>query len=265
MSYAWIIGLLGIGLCSCAAAATQIVAHRGESSVAPENTLAAVKLAWERNPDAVEIDVHLSKDRRMVVMHDPTTGRTGTQDLRVSETDSEELRKLDVGRHKGELFAGEKMPFFEEILETVPEGKLLFVEIKCGREILPLLKSALDSTGKADRVMVISFNLAVCAAAKRIMPKVPVCLLWGPTKDEQTGDVTAHDSDKLIGLARSNNLDGVDVHYSGVTEGFARAIKESGLMLHVWTVNDLQEVKRLRKLGVTGITTDRPGYVLANT
>ena len=83
--------------------------------------LASVRRAWEKGADAAEVDVYLTKDNRIVVIHDDSTKRTTGVDLKVRETTSEELRKLDAGGWKGEEFAGEKIPFLEEVLATVPE------------------------------------------------------------------------------------------------------------------------------------------------
>ena len=110
----------------------KIIAHRGASHLAPENTLASVNLAWELGADAVEVDVHLTGDGRIVAIHDTTTGRTGGTQLEVAQTYSRHLRRLDVGRHKNHDFAGEPIPFLGEVLDTIPPGRHLFIEIKCG-------------------------------------------------------------------------------------------------------------------------------------
>ena len=107
-----------------------LMAHRGESFIAPENTLSAFKMAWDKGAKAVELDCYLTKDHKIVVMHDASTKRTGGVDLVAKDTDSAELRKLDLGKWKGEQFAGEKMPFLSEVLATIPKGGKLFVEIK---------------------------------------------------------------------------------------------------------------------------------------
>ena len=125
-----------------------LLAHRGESFIAPENTLAAFKLAWEKHAEAVELDVYLTHDNKIVVMHDAKTGRTAGTDLVLKDTDSAELRKLDVGKWKGEQYAGEKVPFLEEALATIPPRGRLLVEIKCGPELLPFLRDVLDKSGK---------------------------------------------------------------------------------------------------------------------
>ena len=109
-----------------------IIAHRGASYLAPENTVAAAKLAWELGAGAVEVDVHLSKDNRVMVIHDKDTKKTcsGKKNLTIESTPSILLRDLDAGIWKGEEFKGEKIPFLSEIIETVPDGKILVVEIK---------------------------------------------------------------------------------------------------------------------------------------
>ena len=127
----------------------EIVAHRGASFDAPENTVAAIKLAWEQKADAAEFDVFLSKDGKIVVMHDPNTKRIGGVDRKVVDQTLAELRKLDVGRWKDARFAGERMPTLEEMLATVPAGKRVFIEVKCGPEIVPELDRVLKASGSS--------------------------------------------------------------------------------------------------------------------
>ncbi|HYQ57495.1 MAG TPA: glycerophosphodiester phosphodiesterase family protein, partial [Draconibacterium sp.] len=121
-------------------AQNRFIAHRGASFLAPENTVASAKLAWELGADAVEVDVHLSKDNRVMVIHDKDTKRTcsGKTNLTIAKTPSILLRDLDAGSPKGEEFKGEKIPYLSEIIETIPEGKTLVVEIKAGGDdIIP--------------------------------------------------------------------------------------------------------------------------------
>ena len=118
------------------------IAHRGASYLAPENTVAAARLAWELGADAVEVDIHLSKDNKVMVIHDKDTKRIckTVSNLVIKSSESGLLRELDAGIWKGEHFKGEKIPFLSEIIETVPEGKTLVVEIKCGSEVIPEMK-----------------------------------------------------------------------------------------------------------------------------
>src|SRR5690606_38835440 len=97
---------------------------------APENTLAAFNLAWERGVPAIELDVHLSADDRLIVIHDATTKRTTGVDLAVKDSTLDQLRALDAGSWKGEQWAGEPMPTLEEALATIPEGARCLIEVK---------------------------------------------------------------------------------------------------------------------------------------
>jgi glycerophosphoryl diester phosphodiesterase len=245
-------------LSSCGAA-MKIVAHRGASFLAPENTLASVKLAWELQADAVEVDVYLTPDKRIVVIHDETTLRTSGQDHQVAESRAEVLRDLDVGGLKAKKYAGEKIPFIEEVLATVPPGKKLFVEIKCGPEILPYLRGMLTDSGKKSQVIVISFDYDVAVGFKALQPDVPVLFLKTTDKDEKGGRLVF--KKELVEKALAGGLDGLGVHHEGVTREFAQAVKDAGLELYVWTVDDPLEARRLMELGTDWLATNRPGWM----
>ncbi|MBN1803658.1 MAG: hypothetical protein JW837_00265, partial [Sedimentisphaerales bacterium] len=120
--------------------------------------MASVMLGWEKDAD-VEVDVYLTKDNKIVVIHDKTTKRTAVTDVNVADTTSEELRKLDVGSFKSEEYAGEQIPFLADIVGTIPSGRKLYVEIKCGKEILPYLEELLVESGKMSRIVIIGFDL----------------------------------------------------------------------------------------------------------
>ncbi|MCE1198607.1 MAG: hypothetical protein LWW85_06525, partial [Marinilabiliales bacterium] len=133
--------LLFWGLSIPAIGQTLYIGHRGNSSIAPENTIASAKSAWEAGADGVELDVYLSADEKLMVIHDSHTQRTcpGQHDFEIAKTMSDTLRTLDAGMWKDKAFQHEKIPFLEEILATVPPDRMLVVEIKCGTEILPIL------------------------------------------------------------------------------------------------------------------------------
>lgn len=232
----------------------EVIAHRGASHLAPENTLASVKLAWELGADVVEVDVHLTKDNRIVAIHDPTTLRTSGTDLNVAGTHSADLRGLDVGSHKHEDFAGEPIPFLEEVLDTIPTSRRLFIEVKTGPEILAVLAETINRSGKRPQIAIIGFDLPTMKAAKEIMPDVPAHWLC----DRK---VWASSGDSLTKTAKAHGLDGLNVHWSGVTWRFARAVRRAGLRLYAWTVDRGADADRLRDLGVDGITTNRPGWL----
>ncbi|UCF16476.1 MAG: hypothetical protein JSW59_03265, partial [Phycisphaerales bacterium] len=149
--------LLFVGASGCTKS-VEIIAHRGASHLAPENTMASVMLGWQKRAD-VEVDVYLTKDNRIVAIHDDTTERTAGIDLEVAKTTSHELRKLDVGSFKSEEFAGETIPLLADIVRTIPPGRKLYIEIKCGQEILPFLQQLLSESGKMSQVVIIGFDL----------------------------------------------------------------------------------------------------------
>ena len=113
----------------------EIIGHRGASWDAPENTLAAIELAWRQGADAVESDFRLTRDGRIVASHDDSTLRAAGIDLRVHERSLAELRELDFGGWKGEQFRGEPIPTLDQLLATLPPDKRFYVETKCGPEI----------------------------------------------------------------------------------------------------------------------------------
>ena len=236
----------------------EIIAHRGASYLAPENTMASVMLGWEKGAD-VEVDVYLSADNRIVVIHDSTTKRTGGTELEVKEAMSGELRKLDVGRFKAEEFAGEQIPFLADVVDTIPPKRKLYVEIKCGKEILPFLQKLVADSRKMSQIIIIGFDLDTVTMSKELID-VPTYWLKGTAKDEETEEWIPHDP-QLIQTAEDNGLDGMDVHYAGVTKQFADSARSSGQKLYVWTVDDPVEAARLVKLGVAGITTNRPEWL----
>ena len=242
---------------------TEIIAHRGASYIAPENTLASVRQAWKLNADTVEIDVNLTQDKRIVAIHDLTTKRTTSANFVVNKTSSEELRKLDAGILKSKKFAGQKIPFLEEVISTTPHDRRLLIEIKCGKEIIPGLQKIIKENGKLYQIALTGFDLKTVSAAKKLMPEISTYWLCNTVRNKLTRKPLPYDRD-LITIMKENNLDGLSLHYDGITEEFAETVLYSGLKLYAWTINDLEDAVRLLKYRVHGIITDRPGWILNN-
>jgi glycerophosphoryl diester phosphodiesterase len=244
--------------------AVEIIGHRGASYDAPENTVTSIRLAYQQGADAAEIDIQLTKDGRIVVMHDDTTERTGGPKWKIADKTLSELRALDVGRWKAPAYEGQRIPTLEEILAVVPKGKRLFVEIKCGPEVLPELVRVLREAGRpAKEIVIIGFDLGTMREAKQRMPERPTYWLYGtsPARDKKTGK-THHPPEQLLAICRNAGLDGLDVKFdSRLTRGLVDKLHRLGLKLYVWTVDDAEEAKRLAALKVDGITTDRPGWL----
>ena len=246
----------------------ELVAHRGESHDAPENTMAAVRLAWERGVDAVEFDVRLTADRKLIVIHDADTARVapGGPKLVVAEQTADALRKVDVGAWKGPKFAGERMPLLEEVLATLPAdpGKRLLIEVKVGPEATEPLAAAIEAAGRPPgQTAVISFNLDTCRAVKERLPKLKVYYLSSFKQDEKTGKVRPTVAD-LIRDAQAAKLDGLDLAFKGpIDAAFVKQVHDAGLEMHVWTVDDPADALRMVAAGVDGITTNRAGWMRA--
>ena len=245
--------------------AVEIIAHRGASYLAPENTLASVRLAWKLAADAVEIDIWLTKDERIVAIHDKDTQRTTARKWIIADHTLAELRRLDAGSWKDASYAGEPIPILEDILASIPDGKRLFIEIKCGREVLPGLQHVLKTSAKQpSQIVIISFDLPTVTESKRRMPRLMTYWVQGksPQRDEKTGKVTGGRIEELIEKCRAAGLDGLDLaHNSELTKEIVDRIHRLGLELYVWTVNLPADAVRAVNLGVDGITTDRPAWL----
>ena len=250
--------------------AVEIIAHRGASHDAPENTLASVKLGWERNADAVEVDVYLSKDGRIVVLHDENTKRTTGHDGLVHKMTWAELRKLDAGSWKDKKFKGEPIPLLSQVLATIPDGKYLVIEIKCGPEIIPPLAALLKKTKTPPaKTAIISFSFEVVAAAKKQFPERPVYFLAG-VKQNKTTHRWEPSVDTLVRKARGAGLDGLNLGFKDAAgkaplldylHRMRKETKTHRLDFYVWTVNDRRLAKMFTDVGVDGITTDRPTFL----
>lgn len=238
-----------------------LIAHRGESLDAPENTLASINLAWERNADAVEIDVHLTADKKIAVIHDSNTRRTAGKYLKVNAQPLSELKKLDVGIFKGSRWTNERIPSLEEVLDNVPDNKMLFVEIKCGAEIITELYSVIKrSRIKHDQVKIISFSFKIMSLVKENFNSHEVFWLRNVEKNYLQFWKLKHD--EIISESLRHKLDGLDVKYSkSVNYEFADKIKSAGLKLFVWTVNNPENAIDLINMNVDGITSDNQYYL----
>ncbi|MFC1497956.1 glycerophosphodiester phosphodiesterase family protein [Verrucomicrobiota bacterium] len=240
---------------------TDIIAHRGASGEAPENTLSAIKLAWEQGADGVEIDVQLSKDGEIVVIHDENTARTGGVNRTVKDQTLKELKSIDAGSWKNERWHNEKIPTLSEVLNTVPAGKSVLIEVKCEPEIMPTLERVLaHSKPNHCRITICSFSLAVAQAAREHFSDHEILLIANLNKI----GASAPKLNKLIKTATLNRLDGLSLcanskAYAEIT----KKVSSNALKLYVWTIDSVSAVQQIANLGVNGIITNCP-ELLAN-
>lgn len=242
--------------------AVEIIAHRGASYDAPENTVASIKLAWEQKADAVEFDLHLTGDGKIIAIHDKTTDRTTGFSGNVAEMTLDELRKLDAGSWKDPSYAGEKLPLLEELIAPTPENGRLVIELKDGPEIVDPVKKILDESGKKpNQIVLISFNYETIKAAKKAMPEYEALWILSYKPDKQTGKLP-YELEDMIRMCKEANLDGLDLSYKWpIDKAFVKKVHDAGLKLFTWTVDDADVAKAEVEAGVDGITTNRPGWL----
>jgi glycerophosphoryl diester phosphodiesterase len=231
-----------------------VIAHRGASAFAPENTIASVNKAWEMNADAVEVDVMLTKDNKIICCHDKNTKRTTGKSYIVNQTLADTLRSLDAGYASkfGAKFKGEKLPFLSEVVASLPKGKKLFIEVKSNRkEIIQPLVKFLQSSSKKEQLILIAFNLEIIKNIKAQVKEIPAYYL-------AYGLATKLKFQTALKLALDAGLDGLDVQFQSVTEETNKILKEYKTKAYVWTVNKKEDYQKLLKFEVAGITTDNP-------
>jgi glycerophosphoryl diester phosphodiesterase len=235
-----------------------IIAHRGESYDAPENTLASINLAWERNAYAVEVDVRLTKDEKIILIHDKSTWRTGGVYKRVASNYYDQLLKVDVGKFKGTKWKNERIPLLTEVIETIPAEKKLFVEIKSGNKIIKPLENVLSQKNiNPDQIKFIGFNIKTMKLVKKTFPQYES--YWILEKREYK---TEYRLKKVIDKCLSANLNGLDVEESKfLNRDVIQNIKEAGLKIYTWTVDDTERAGQLVGDGIHGITTNRAHWL----
>lgn len=244
----------------------EIVAHRGASADAPENTLAAIQLAWTQGADAAEIDVLLTADGQLVVIHDETTLRTGGVDWAVAEHSLAELKTLDVGSWKSPQFVGERIPTLTEVLDIIPAGKRLFIEVKCGVEAIPELKRVLESARTLrEQTVLISLDFNTIVAAKQTIPqRVAFWVTEQFAFDAKEPASLSPLTSELIAQAIAAGLDGLDINdLPQRPNGDVALIRQAGLKTCIWTVNSRDRANWLRDEGMQSITTDVPAKLIA--
>ncbi len=209
-----------------------VVAHRGASALAPENTLAAFRLALEGGAAAVECDVHLSADGAPVVIHDARVDRTTSGTGQVASLTLDELRRLDAGAWFGPAFAGERVPTLGEVVGVCAGRGRLFVELKVGGGP-PLVDAALQAvSAAATDVAVISFDPEIVQLVARRRPDLPLGWLLTAGHAAQLG---------AAGVLRAVTTAGAGViapHFSAATPPLIEQAHAAGLPVSVWTVDD---------------------------
>jgi glycerophosphoryl diester phosphodiesterase len=251
-----------------------IVAHRGSSAQAPENSVPAFQLAWEQGADGIEADFQLTKDGHIVCFHDKDTKRLAGQQLAVADATLEELRQFDVGRIQpqaaeralrswnGDQFKGVRIPTIAEVFATVPRGKKIFIEIKCGPEIIdPLLRELASSGLTHDQVIVIGFDSALLKSLKERDPKWQTA--WLCSFEKRANGKPRIAPAKVIKTLKEMNALALMSGGGDVGKDLLDTLRTAGIEHYVWTINDPKLAAAYRAQGADAIITDVPAEMLA--
>lgn len=223
----------------------QVIAHRGASVEAPENTLAAFRLAAEQGADFVELDVQESLDGEVVVVHDSDLMKIGGSPLKVWETTAAALRSVDIGSHTGPQFASERVPTLAEALALCKGRTKVIVELKSyghAQRLEERVAAVVESAGMQDDCVFMSLDHAMMARMKALRPGWRCGLLAAQTM----GDLLARPADFLA------------VRAAMATPRFVRRAHAAGRDVYVWTLNDPAAMLGAMGRGVDGLITDRP-------
>ncbi len=235
-----------------------VTAHRGFSGEYPENTLAAFRAAIAAGADMVELDVHLTSDREVVVIHDDTLERTTDGKGAVAERTLAELKKLDAGFRFNPQFSGEPIPTLAEVL-AVTQGRIrVNIELKKGKKAFPYTMeeladrtlAAVDKAGMTGEVLFSSFDPAAVDRVREKAPHLPTAVItqkpW--TTPEEAGGGKRYPA--INSSFRNVNADNV------------RLARSAGLQVHAWTVNAAADMEKVIALGVDGIITNHPDRLI---
>lgn len=223
-----------------------IIAHRGASEDAPENTLAAFGLGWEQGADGLECDVHVTADGTPVCIHDDRTWRVGDKDRTVAESNLEELRGVILDDNK-------RIPTLAEVLENRPDGKTVLVEIKSGPDSVASICEVIEESRISfDDLRIMSFSEDVLHEVKKCQPYVRC--LWLVSGDQ----VDPVKWWKVVKKMVESDFAGIACDHRVASEEFATDVRRLAREFHVWTVNTSKDAALVRRCGARSIITNRP-------
>lgn len=235
---------------------TLVFGHRGARAYAPMNTIPSFELALAQGADGIELDVRLTLDGELVLMHDDTVDATTDGSGKVSDFTLAEIRALDTGAWFAESFRGTRIPTLDEVFEAVGQRTRINVEIKSetarGNGIEAKVAEAIRRHGLARSTIISSFNPVTLRRFRQAMPEVPIGYLY----DERTPPFIPH---LMIGLSHEAR----NPHHTMINSAYMGWAKGQGFRVNTWTVNDPARAVELRNLGVDCIITDQPDTILA--
>lgn len=249
-----------------------IIAHRGASEFAPENTLAAFAKAIEGKAEGIEFDVQISKDSVPMVFHDEDLKRIVGRDELVKNLTSDELQKVDAGSWFNKLnpqrtdknFVKEKIPTLSQTLKFLENYQgIIYVELKCEmtKDLQTFAQAVCDvikNSRLLPQIIVKSFNLDILPLIKKSCPNVKTATLFSPTVK-----ILLRKEKRLINIAKELEVDGLSLHLSLATKKLMQKAKRLNLQVAIWTAENPRWVKRGWKLEIDHIITNDPARFLA--
>lgn len=235
---------------------TRIIAHRGFSAQAPENTLAAVERAIGAGADMVEVDVTVTADGHVICLHDETLDRTTDGRGSPIEHTLSDIRRLDAGSWFSPAFAGERVPTLDELLEAVDDRILVNIEIKpeaVAHGIVPRVVAQIAAHLMHDRVVVSSFSPEALRQIKVIDPTVVTASLF---------NAELHDGRDPLEIVQEVGSRGFNISAKRLTADIVERCHRHGIPVAVYTVNDAAEMRRLRAMGVDAFFSDHPDLLI---
>ena len=223
------------------------IGHRGAAGLVPENTKAAFEKALELGLDMVELDIQLTKDNQIVVIHDYDLQRVAGMNSKVKELTLAQLREIDIGSYFASEFSEQRMMTLKEVINLLRNELMINIEIKMLDEkvniLINKLKQLLKEENFKDQVVVSSFNH---------------CYLQKFDSEFKTAIlINSHPVDPVAMIEKAN-ANGIHPNYNLLTKGFIKQVQQAGYFLNTWTVNNKDEISQLKQLGVDGIVTDDP-------
>ena len=233
-----------------------VIAHRGASGYAPENTMPAMELAYEMNAEMIEVDVMLSSDGVPVLFHDAKVDELTDGSGNLKDFTLQELQALDAGSWFDEAYAGTPIPTLEELLIWAQGKMTLNIEIKTEayREALsesvePRVIALVEQYDMADQVLFSSFDYRILARLKELAPSIPAAVLYEPVQSARKGPVT---------VVNSLQADGFNCSVREYSEQWQQELTQSSIPVLIYTVNEREQMAELIQRGVQGIFSDYP-------
>lgn len=291
-----LVGMLGTTGCARYKAGVigdgvDVIAHRGASAYAPENTLSAFQMAEEMGADWIELDCRLTRDNEVVVIHDDTLDRTTSGSGYVREASLHEIKQLDAGSWFEDKWRGERVPTLDQVFEYAKGRIGVYVEIKDSADDGPLIsdirdladglqkhdsdfrKDVMDLIERSETRNLMLTRKVIELARKHKMERYMVVQSFSPTviaimaieaPEFRVEFLGADDPDSMLSWEQYLrwgylfDVDGFNLPYQSLSPGRLAAIHRAEKSVNVWTVNDVDEMKTILAWGIDGIITDKP-------